>query len=64
MWSCGRDSLTESLIPDPLTYIVEHNMPHLMEAFLLHTGGKHHKAVRRSGFTPLHMAVSPAPKAA
>lgn len=33
-------------------------MPHLLEAFLLHTSRKHHEAVKRSGFTLLHMDVT------
>ena len=51
------DSHTGSLTPDPLTYIIEHNMLHLLDVFLLHTGERCHEAVMRSGFTPLHIAV-------
>lgn len=50
-------SLTRYLVPDPLTYIIEHNMLHLLDVFLLHTGGRYNEAVMRAGFTPLHIAV-------
>lgn len=50
-------SLTEFLVPDPLTYIIENNMLHLLDVFLAHTGETQHEAVMQSGFTPLHIAV-------
>lgn len=51
------DSVTKFQLPDPLTYIFEHNMLHLLDTFLLHTGERYLEAVMQSGFQPLHIAV-------
>lgn len=51
------DPLTEFLVPDPLTYIIENNLLYFLDVFLLHTGERYHEIVMQSGFTPLHIAV-------
>ncbi|KAL1882218.1 hypothetical protein Daus18300_000704 [Diaporthe australafricana] len=51
------NSSTEFLVPDPITYIIEHNMLHLLDVFLLHAGEEYDETIMQSGFTRLHVAV-------
>lgn len=59
VYQCGvlGHSLTEFVVSNPLAYIIENNMLHLLDVFLLDTGERYHEAVVQSGFTPLHIAV-------
>lgn len=59
VYQCGvlGHSLTKFVVSNPLTYIIENNMLHLLDVFLLDTGERYHEAVMQSGFTPLHIAV-------
>ncbi|KAG6367952.1 hypothetical protein INS49_002152 [Diaporthe citri] len=41
---------------NPLKYIIENNMLHLLDVFLLDTGERYHEAVMQSGLTSLHIA--------
>ncbi|KAJ0108932.1 nkyrin repeat protein [Diaporthe amygdali] len=50
-------SPADSLVPNPITYIIEHNVLHLLDVFLLHSNEEYHQTILQSGFTPLHLAV-------
>jgi hypothetical protein len=45
-------SRIDSIVSDPLAYIIEHNMLHLLDIFLVHTDRGYHGAVSRSGLQP------------
>ncbi|KAK7713444.1 hypothetical protein SLS64_004694 [Diaporthe eres] len=59
VYQCGvlGHSLTESVLSNPLTYIIDNNMLHLLDVFLLDTGERYHEALTQAGFTPSHIAV-------
>lgn len=54
VYQCGvlGNSPTEFLVPDPMTYIIEHNMLHLMDVLILHAGEEYDEILIQSGFNP------------